>query len=417
MIHYRHATRNDVEQLLSLIEKGFSIEFNSVINHEKGREHRVLFSYLYSKEDWDPEWVYLAEESGRLVAAVGFFPQILYFDGVEVPIWAVSPVVTDPEYRGKGFAGICLTRALEDLKDRGVPGVFLWGLPEYYPRFGFVPVLPRYKTKLTPGKLISKAEYQGRFRSVKFEDLSQVASIYNNVNSKYWLQPKRDLKWWENRYEEIGIQGGLQKEVPFPKKENFLVWENNKGEVKGYLNYLEEQDQKIVINESAVAITEDAIDMVTSMMGLLFSGKTIYFRGTPIHSLNIAAYRLGGTHINPAPRAGMVKVIDWERFLSYLLPIINDRSRLYINFKDGDIFELGILDGRIRWVWHESAGWEIRSDSGIPQTLEQEKLFTRLIFGFYDQIDLSRFSSKYIEIIERLFPKKYPFIWDNNYLY
>lgn len=417
MVRYRHATRNDIEALLNLIEKGFSKESGLGANPKNGKEHRVLFSYLYSKEDRDPEWVYLAEGLGGLVSAVGFFPQILYFEGREIPIWAVSPVVTDPDYRGKGYAGTCLKRGLEELKTRGIPGVFLWGLPDYYPRFGFVPILPRYKTKVTPGRVRIKAEFKGRFRSVQFGDLSQIAFIYNNGNRKYWLQPKRDMKWWEERHAEIGIEEGIQKEVPFPKKENFLVWENNRGDVKGYLNYLEEPGQKLVINESAAVDKEAATEMAVSISSELFPNKTFYIRGTPIHDLNAAAYRLGGIHIDPMPRMGMIKIIDWPRFLNFFLPILNERARFLNDFRDGDLLEFGFLNRRIGWVWHDPTAWELSSNLEIPQNPEQEKLLTRLFLGFYDPFDLSLIRSKHLFAIERLFPKKYPFIWDNNYLY
>jgi len=417
LVRYRHATSKDIEPLLNLIEKGFSKESDSASNPKNGEEHRVLFSYLYSKEGWDPEWVYLAEEAGRVVAAVGFFPQKLFFEGVEIPLWAVSPVVTDPDYRGKGYAGTCLTQGLEELKCLGVPGVFLWGLPDYYPRFGFVPILPRYKTKLKPGRVITKKVSGGRFRIVEFKDLSQIASIYNNGNAKYWLQPKRELKWWEDRYKEIEIENRVEKEVPFPKKENFLVWENNKGDLKGYLNYLDEPGRKLIINESAAIDREVAFEMMAVISGELSSEKTLYIRGTPIHLLNAAAYRLGGIHIDPAPRMGMIKIIDWPQFLNFLRPILNVRACSIKDLKDGECFDLGNLEGRFRWVWQESMGWEINSKFGTPQNQEQDKLLTKLTFGYYDSIDLSLPHPKQLTVVEHLFPKKYPLIWDNNYLY
>ncbi len=417
MVCYRHATWNDVEQLLDLIEKGFSVHSDSVADRKKGKEHRVLFSYLYAKKDWNPDWVYLAEESGRLLAAVGFFPQRLFFGGVEIPVWAISPVVANPDFRGQGYAGTCLTQALEDLKGQGIPAVFLWGLPKYYPRFGFVPILPRYKTKLSPGKMTGKVEAKGRFREVEPEDLPQLALIYNSGNESYWLQPKRNLEWWQKRYQEIEIKSAILKEVPFPKKENFLVWENNRGEVKGYLNYLEEPGQKTVINESAAVETDAATEMVVSFATELPPEKTLYIRGTPDHSLNVAAYRLGGTHINPAPLAGMVKIIDWPGFIGFLLPILNERIRSLAVLKDGGDLELDFLSERLGWIWHVSKGWEIKFPSEAALNPEQERLLTKLVFGFYDSIDLSPLHTRSLTTVRRLFPRKYPFIWDNNYLY
>lgn len=416
MVRYRQATKADIGPLLDLIERGFSVESDSVVNQEKGREHRVLFSYLYSKEDWDPGWVYLAEDSGRLAAAVGFFPQRLFFEGIPIPVWAVSPVVTDVDFRGKGYAGTCLLRGLAALKERGVPAVFLWGLPNYYPRFGFVPVLPRYKTKIIPGKLTENIQVKGNLRFVGYEDLPEIAALYNKGNIDGWLQPERDLEWWRERFSEIDIKEAFLKEVPFPKKENFLVWENNKGEIKGYLNFLEAPGQKVVVNESAAAELEDAIEMVALLASKIAPEKILYIRGTPNHKLNTAAYRLGGTHLNPAPLAGMVKIIDWPGFLSLLLPHFNERTRSLDNLKDGDYLELEHSSQELRWVWHNSTGWQM-DNGGVPNNLEFDRFFTKLILGFYDIFDLNKIGAKNSNINSSLFPMKYPFIWDNNYLY
>jgi muconolactone delta-isomerase len=113
----------------------------------------------------------------------------------------------------------------------------------------------------------------------------------------------------------------------------------------------------------------------------------------------------------------MIKIIDWPQFLNCLLPILNVRARSLKDLKDGDCINLGNLDGRLRWVWQESTGWEISSKFGTPQNQEQEKLLTKLTLGYYDSIDISLTYCKRSIVIERLFPKKYPFIWDNNYLY
>lgn len=188
------------------------------------------------------------------------------------------------------------------------------------------------------------------------------------------------------------------------------------GEVKGYLNYSVVSGQKVIINESAAAEWEDAAEMVALFASEMPAEKTLYIRGTPNHKLNTAAYRLGGTHINPAPLAGMFKIIDWPEFLNYLLPLLNQRSRS-LEMKDGECFELVYHTQQLRWVWHESTGWETDPDVGFPKDPEFERIFTKLILGFYDSSDLSLLRIKDLNLIGSLFPKKYPFIWDNNYLY
>ena len=309
MIQFRKATNKDLDQLLDLVEMGFSVQHDS-FSAKEGQEHRVLFSYLYISNPTNLERVFLAEEHGVLKAAVGVIPQQLFFEGVKIPIWAISPVVTHPDYRNQGIASKCLEEVLADLREQKVPAVFLWGLPDYYPQFGFVPLLPRYKTKLTLAQLRTVKSVPGVLRIFQPDDLNAVARLYNQGNDFFWLQPERELAWWRLRINEMDIEMGEIKEVPFSKKENFLVWENQLNEVCGYLYFdLFPKQAKIEIKEGTAIDNEVALGMLQSFCNqYLKPNWQLWVRGTPEHYLNLAAYRLGGTHLNPAPLAGMIKI-------------------------------------------------------------------------------------------------------------
>lgn len=419
MINYRQATDNDLERLLELIEAGFSAQSNS-FDRKEGHDHRVLFSYLYSVDHTSLGRVYLAEDRGVFVAAVGIFPQRLYFENIKIPVWAISPVVTHPDYRGRGIAGNCLISVLNNLKQQGIPAAFLWGLPNFYPRFGFVPLLPRYKTKLSKRQLINThvecpSKTDGGLRKATIADVTWISDLYNQGKHDYWLQPERSLFWWRARFAEMGIEAAEIKEVPFPKKENFLVWENHSNKISGYFYYETIPDrQRLVISEGVAQDPESSLAMMqTFVKEYLKPDWTLYVRGTPEHLLNTALYRLGGTHLNPAPLAGMIKIIDWAGFLNYLKPLIDERLNNW-----NTTFEFPYLatrDAIIRGGWNPNTG--IQFDFTKPGTeipVIDEPGLTRLLFGFY-----SRFEDFYQQypLLKMLFPVKYPFIWDANYLY
>lgn len=430
MIKYRKADWSDIEQILDLIDFGFSLQSGSVIDKKRGQEHRILFSYLYSKRDWDPNYLFIAEKDGIIITIIGFFPQILSFEGIKISVWAISPVVTHPEYRGLGIAGECLLKGLEFIKSTGIAAVFLWGLPNYYPKLGFVPVLPRYKTKINLDMYIKNHQkYLGGFRRLKKDDLTDIFNIYNKFNSPdYWLNPVRTLTWWQDRVEEMDIEHANLKEVPFPKKENFIVWENYLGEISGYLYFREEFERKrIIIDEASAVDIETAISMLTAFFNQFIRREsvTLYIRGTPVHPLNTAAYRMGGINLLPAPLAGMIKVIDWPNFLRQLLPLFNNRFSL-----DTQTTTLSK-----NFCWHfkngkndiilnvSSKGFEL--DVMNLETSETSNVnveFTKLIFGIYDRLDIKNMFSGIIndeslKLLQICFPLKYPFIWDANYLY
>ncbi|HBF37755.1 MAG TPA: hypothetical protein DDW50_10575 [Firmicutes bacterium] len=424
MIRFRKSTLRDRGALMELIEKGFAAEGNRVEISE-GTEHRTLFSYLYSQTTWNPEWVWIAEEEGQILAAAGYFPQALTFEKQTLPVGAISPVVTLPTYRSQGLARKCLSQMMSDLVRQGVSLVFLWGLPFYYPRLGFVPVLPRYKTKITVSHLMQNSpETNGSFRECQFEDLSEIAELYQQNQDHYFLQPVRTLKWWQERYREIGTDNVFIKEVPFPKKENFLVWENTSGKITGYLNYsseylnyfLQSDDHKVVMSESAAKDINSAEDMIKAFLNCLQTYQTLYIRGTPNHIMNTAAYLLGGTHIIPAPLAGMVKVLDWATLLKNLTPLFCRRLAYLPHAVYGEI-EWNIDDLLIQLIIKDHSVKTLVNKGQNDLKIDQNRFFTRLLFGLYHSSELDTFQEEQAELLSILFPQKYPFIWDANYLY
>ena len=116
------------------------------------------------------------------------------------------------------------------------------------------------------------------------------------------------------------------KEVPFPKKDNFLLWENTSGEIAAYLYYFKSASEKLITITEAISLDfESACDFLQEFIRVQSDEDWILkVRGTPISFLNMAAYRLGGRHINYAPRQGMVKIIDWTGFIKQLIPLLRD---------------------------------------------------------------------------------------------
>jgi predicted N-acetyltransferase YhbS len=415
VIRYRWAGQADRTELLDLIAAGFTIRPDGRFDARQGQEYRILFTYLYSRPTWQPELVVVVEVDRRLVAAVGFFPQQLTMGAANLPIWAVSPVVVHPDQQGQGYGGKCLTQGLALLSARGVPAVFLWGIPEFYPKFGFVPLFPRYKTKLAKARLRQGAtSIPGKLRPWQTADLPAVAALYNLRAAHLWLQPRRTFQWWTERVAEMDIELADLKEVPFPKKENLQVWENLNGETVGYLYYSDPMGKEpLTITEAAAGDYPTAAAMLVAMLERFVPPQqTIVIRGTPDHYLNMAAYRLGGTHVNPAPLAGMLKILDWPAFIARL-------NQAYAGSSGENEVKPSVVvpfrSGQVVWELQASpAGVKVTKANASPLVTEAQ--LTRMVFGLADAAEWEALPLQ-AQALRHFFSSHYPFIWDANYLY
>lgn len=416
MVVYRQATEDDFPQILELIEIGFT-QRRSGIDLQFGHEHYILFSYLYQKTTNSPSQISVAEFEGKIVAAVGIIPQRLSFKGEYIEVGAVSPVVSHPDYQGRHFAAECLKCAEHHWKQQGISMFFLWGVPQYYPKYGYIPLLARYKTKLAAERAtIEDVEIHGRWREFQIEDAERLQELYVSRAAELWLQPQRDVEWWLRLPRGWDETDPINTEVPFTKKENLRIWENANAEIIGYLafNSIDEKVDKKYINEGAAVDETTAMEMIAALRREIESEKTLYINGTPNHFLNKAAYQLGGVHLSPPPLAGMLKIIDWQFFLE------KQKTLWSRNLSDiNEYWELDLTQGEAKFTLiSDERGLTVQLSGGSKDEQDILKcLLTKIIFGTATAEEKQMFGGSGKKYLERLFPKRYPFIWDVNYLY
>ena len=77
---------------------------------------------------------------GRVVGHILFSPAAIESGGELFPVVTLAPMAVLPEYQRKGVGSLLVSTGLEELRRAGYDCVVVLGHPEYYPRFGFVPV-------------------------------------------------------------------------------------------------------------------------------------------------------------------------------------------------------------------------------------------------------------------------------------
>ncbi len=98
----------------------------------------VLIDVLRHRREFDPELSLVAIKDKQLIGHILFNPFTLYFNDRKVSGVNLAPLSVHPDHQKKGVGSKLIEKGHELVKERGYDISFLWGHPEYYPRFGYI---------------------------------------------------------------------------------------------------------------------------------------------------------------------------------------------------------------------------------------------------------------------------------------
>ena len=108
-------------------------------NELAGKVFGLNFESWYQNGFWnDPYDPYSVIVDGKVVSNVSVNRCDMNYKGRIIHLIQLGTVMTDPEYRGRGYSRILMEKVLED--NEGADGIYLYGndsVAEFYPRFGF----------------------------------------------------------------------------------------------------------------------------------------------------------------------------------------------------------------------------------------------------------------------------------------
>jgi putative acetyltransferase len=127
LLQIRQETAEDIVSVHNINAEAFKREEEAVLV-DKMREHGVLAISL------------VAVENGTLVGHIAFSAVEITSEQQSFSGLTLAPVAILPAYQNRGIGSMLVKAGLEECRKLGYEIVFLVGHPEYYPRFGFVPV-------------------------------------------------------------------------------------------------------------------------------------------------------------------------------------------------------------------------------------------------------------------------------------
>ena len=121
-MNIRLATDNDTTEMCALVEEAFG---------EEGPQISDLVAKMASTETC---LIWVAENSG-IKGLVGASKASI--ESVVENFWVLAPRGVSLDSQGQGIGGALVKRCLQELQQSGASGVFVYGDPSYYGRFGF----------------------------------------------------------------------------------------------------------------------------------------------------------------------------------------------------------------------------------------------------------------------------------------
>lgn len=109
-------------------------------HHAPGCDEHYLAHILRESSNFVPELDYVAVHDGKVVGNIMYTRAKIVLDrGGEREVLCFGPLAVDPAFQGRGVGGALIERTKTLARELGYKAILIFGDPEYYSRFGFVP--------------------------------------------------------------------------------------------------------------------------------------------------------------------------------------------------------------------------------------------------------------------------------------
>ena len=143
-----------------------------------------------------------------------------------VKVGGIAGVGTDRQYRNQGLASRVLEASLELMRREGYEVSFLFGIQDFYHRFGFATCMPEHNLRLDT-RDAERAPKKMRVRPYRKTDRGAIARLYNRENQARTGSVVRDPRTWK----------GVEKGSGFGVDARIQVMVDGAEQVQGYVVY------------------------------------------------------------------------------------------------------------------------------------------------------------------------------------
>ncbi len=164
---------------------------------------------------------------GNAVSWAGVWDYRQIFGRTVLRVGGVGGVQTVAEHRGKGYARRVMGNSLRWMRGEGFDIALLFGIPGFYPQFGYAPVIPEKSFTMKRSDLRGVRSSNLQFVTFASRYLHAILRMHNRSNAARTGTLQRDPKTW--RVFRKGVEWGT--------KVICKIAMDGKGRVVGYFVY------------------------------------------------------------------------------------------------------------------------------------------------------------------------------------
>ena len=360
-------------------------------------------------------WAFtLSTEDEKNVSTVTLREYQMRFGSAQLKMGGICGVATKEKHRNKGYSRRVMNYSTEFMNENGYDVAMLYGIPNFYHKFGYATVLPETYVEFDT-KDVQPVVSTYQVRKFETEDAPKILDLYATNNAERTETPLRDAMGWK----EFTPRGGI---VPDP-----YVVLSDAGEVIGYFVCDSDSTKRDMIEQNCVLFDIGFQDTTIFETIVHFLGHGVnYTSATRIrcaipadHSFAIFCQRYGcwTNTYTPKDHMGMMRIINQSSCLKKITGELEKRLRRCPDLLKwyGKILissDLGqdcleINQGSIVQTNDQANAFHLE----IPQDkLIQLMMGRRSIEDLVTEPDVS-VTGKIIPVLEVLFPLGHSHVW------
>jgi predicted N-acetyltransferase YhbS len=107
--------------------------------YKPGCNEHVVVHKLRSSKGFIEQLDYVACDNNKVIGNIMYSKsKVVNGNAINEDLICLGPISVLPEYQNKGIGSLLINKTIEKAKELNYKGIFLYGDPEYYSRFGFI---------------------------------------------------------------------------------------------------------------------------------------------------------------------------------------------------------------------------------------------------------------------------------------